>query len=107
MGGIKINSRNTLKYFGLKFIMKKKIFVIDVNDRIWKFNAASHDVLLNADGLCETVKCEIIDKKCLPVLMYRAGASNLKDAIYILYKRLYKMYIAYKKIFRCIFRLPT
>ena len=40
--------------------MQKKIFEMDVKDRIIKLSAASFDALLNADGLCETVKCEII-----------------------------------------------
>ena len=77
---------NTLKYLELKFIMQKKIFEMDVKDRIIKLSAASFDALLNADGLCETVKCEIIFKKCLPVLLYGAGTSNLNDA------SLYKVY---------------
>ena len=75
------------------------MFMVDVNHRILKFNVASFDVLLNADGLCETLKCEINVKKCLPVLLYGVGASNLDDA------SLYKTYIAYRKIFRYIFRL--
>ena len=51
VGGIKINSSKTLKYLGLKFSMKKNMFVIDVKDRILKFNADSYEVLLNAEGL--------------------------------------------------------
>ena len=50
--------------------MKRKMLLMDVNDRIIKFNAASFDVFLNADRLCETVKCEIIVKKFLPILLY-------------------------------------
>ena len=35
MGGIKIkNSSNTYKYLGLKFITKKKMFVMDVNENL-------------------------------------------------------------------------
>ena len=51
--------------------MKRKMLLMDVNDRIIKFNAASFDVFLNVDGSCETEKkCEIIVKKFLPILLY-------------------------------------
>ena len=34
------------------FAIKNDIFVMDVNDRILKFNTASFNVLLNAEELC-------------------------------------------------------
>ena len=70
MGGIKINSSNTLKYLGLKFLVQKKMFVTDVKCRILKFNAASFDILVKAEGLYEIVICEIIAQKRFSVLPY-------------------------------------
>ena len=67
MGGIKINSSNTLKYFGLKFIIYN--FLHSVSEKILKFIVASFHVFLSADWLGETVKCEIIVQKCLPIWM--------------------------------------
>ena len=35
----------------IKIIMKNKIFVMNVNDRILKYKAVTFDVILNAEGL--------------------------------------------------------
>ena len=67
MSGININSSNTLIYLGLKFIINKKLFVMNVNNSV--VNTTSFDVLLNPEGLYMTVKCNIIVKKCLPILL--------------------------------------
>ena len=55
MVGVKVNSSNALKYLRPNFIMKKNFFLMDGNDRISKFTAASFYVLLTAEGLCKTL----------------------------------------------------
>ena len=36
---------------------------------IRKFNMAAYDVLWNTSDLNEVIRCDLIDKKCLPVLL--------------------------------------
>ena len=50
---------------------------IDVEDRICKFNIAAYDVLLNTSDLNEGISCELIVKKCLPVLLYGIGGVSI------------------------------
>jgi hypothetical protein len=91
---------NTLSYLGVKFKMVKHLLVIDVEDRIRKFNSSAFSVLLNTSDLSEVVRCEIIVKKCLPILTYGLGCGYIWPA------DIYKLRIAYRKIFRYIFKLP-
>jgi hypothetical protein len=60
---------NYVAYVGVKLMMRRGKLV-DMNDRIRKFNNCAYDVLVNAKGLNEVVMCKLIKKKCLPVLMY-------------------------------------
>jgi hypothetical protein len=89
----------SILYLGVKFIMKRGCLVVDVNDRIKKFNGAAYDVLLNSHDLSEVVRCEIIVKKCLPVLLYGIGCVEL------FHDDRYKLFVAYRKAFRYIFHL--
>ena len=50
--------------------MCNKVLTIDVEDRIRKFNMVAYDVLLNTSDLNEVIRCELIVKKYLPVLLY-------------------------------------
>ena len=86
----------------MNFVINRKELSIDINDRIKKFNAAAYDVLLrpNSSDLSETIRCELVVKKCLPILLYGIGAINV-DQIAI-----YRLHVAYRKIFRYIFNLP-
>ena len=68
-----------------------------MNDRIRKFNVAAYDVLLNSTDLSDVVKCELVVKTCAPILLYGVGAVQI-DA-----DSLYKMHVAYRKIFRYIY----
>ena len=63
--------------------MKKNILTIDVDDRIKKFNMSAYNVLINTKDLSEVIKCEIIVKKCLPVLLYGMGGTEVLTMIYI------------------------
>jgi hypothetical protein len=90
---------HSLSYLGVKFVMKRHVFVIDVEDRVRKFNCSAYSVLLNSNDLSDPVRCEIVVKKCLPVLMYGMGCGHLWST------DMYKMHIAYRKIFRHIFKL--
>jgi hypothetical protein len=56
-------------------------------------------VLLNSNDLSDPVRCEIVVKKCLPVLMYGMGCGHLWST------GMYKLHIAYRMIFRHIFNL--
>ena len=46
------------------------------------------------------VRCELIVRKCLPVLLYGVGAFKIGNS------EVYRLHIAYRKIFRYIFNLP-
>jgi hypothetical protein len=89
----------SVMYLGVKLKMKHGCLIVDVNDRIKKFNSSAYDVLLNSSDLSEVVRCEIIVKKCLPVLLFGVGCYKLFQ------DDLYKLHVAYRKIYRFIFRL--
>jgi hypothetical protein len=74
--------------------------MIDVDDRIKKFNMAVYTVLLNNSDLWENIRfrCELIVKKCVPILMYHMGVIKIRK------DNVYKMNITYRKIFRYIFQ---
>jgi exonuclease III len=95
-----VHECNTLSYLGVKFKIVRHLLVIDVDDRIRKFNCSAYSVLLNSSDLSEVVRCEIIVKKCLPILTYGLGCGYMWPA------DIYKLHIAYRKIFRYIFKLP-
>ena len=75
------------------------MLTIDVEDRILKFNMAAYDVLLNTSDLNEVIKCELIFKKCLPVLLYGIGGVSITN------HNLYELHITYRKIYRYIFKM--
>ena len=79
--------------------MRGKILTLDVDERLRKFNAVAFDVLLNTSDLSEIVRCELITKKCLPELMYGIGAVDINQ------NAVYKLHIAYRKMFHYIFKL--
>ena len=56
--------------------------------------------MLNSADLPEVVKCELIAKKFLPILLYSARAFKISN------NDMYRLHIAYRKIFRYIFNLP-
>ena len=63
LGGVIINRKNVSKsYLGVKFMMKPKMLVIDVDERIRKFSNSAYSVLLNTNDLSQHVRCEIIVK---------------------------------------------
>ena len=90
---------DSLTYLGVKFVVERQALVIDVKDRIRKFNSSAYSVLLNSSDFSEIVRCEIIVKKYLPVLTYGLGCGLVWLA------DVYKLHIAYRKIFRYIFKL--
>jgi hypothetical protein len=93
------NAGDRIRYLGVGLLIKKGWLTMDVNDRIMKFNAASYNVLLNSSDLSEVIRCELVVKKCLPILMYGIGCIGIDSGDE------YKMHIAYRKIFRYIFHL--
>ena len=94
------NTGDSIKCLGVNLMMCKGLLTLDVGDRIRKFNISAYDVLLNSADLTEVVRCELIVKKCLPILLYGAGAFKISN------KDMYRLHIAYRKIFRYIFNLP-
>ena len=52
------------------------MLTIDVEDRIRKFNMAANDILLHTSDLREGIRCGLIVKKCLPVLLYGIGGVS-------------------------------
>ena len=94
------NSGTSIRYLGVELIMYKNGLTMNVNDCIRKFNVVVYDVLLNTTDLSDVVKCELVAKKCAPILLFGVGAVQISD------DSVYKMHIAYRKIFRYIFHLP-
>ncbi len=72
---------------------------IDVKVRIRKFNMAAYGFLLNTSDLNKVIRCELIVKKCLPALLYGL------DGVSITNRNIYKLHIAYKKLYRSIFKM--
>ena len=91
---------DSIKYLGVNLTMRKGLITLDVGDRIKKINISAYDVLLNSADLTEVVRCELIVKKCLPILLYGAGAFKISN------NDIDRLHIAYRKIFRYIFNLP-
>ena len=52
---------------------------IYVEVRIRKFNMAAYDVLVNTSDLNEVIRCEVIVKKCLPVLLFGIGGVSVTN----------------------------
>ena len=99
LNGVTIVNDNSIAYLGVKLVMKKIILTIDVDDKIKKFNMSAYNALINTKDLSEVLKCEIIVKKCLPVLLHGMGGTEVPD------NDIYKMHISCRKIFRYIFHL--
>ena len=73
------NTGDSVKYLGVNLTMRKGLLTLAVGDRIKKFNTLAYDVLLNSADLTEVVRCELIVKKCLPILLYGAGAFKISN----------------------------
>ena len=73
------NTGDSIKYLGVNLMMRKGLLTLDVGDRIRKFNISAYDVLLNSADLTEVVRCELIVKKCSPILLYGAGAFKISN----------------------------
>ena len=100
-GVILENTGDSIKYIGDNLTMRKGLLTLDVGDRIRKFKISAYDVLLNSADLTEVVRCELIVKKCLPLLLYYGvGAFKISS------NDMYRLHIAYRKIFKYIFNLP-
>ena len=77
----------SIKYLGVNLTVCNNVLTFDVEDRIRKFNMAAYYVLLKTSDLNEVRRCELIVKKCLPVLLYEIGGvsiTNCKIAKYTL-----------------------
>ena len=64
---------DSLTYLEVKFVVERQVLVIDVKDRIMKFNSIAYSVLLNSSDLAEIVRCEIIEKKVFTCLNIWVG----------------------------------
>ena len=69
-----------------------KLLTVDVEDAIRRLNIAGYDVMFNTPSLSEVVQCELVGRKCLPVLLYSTAAVHLQNLA------LYKLHIVYRKI---------
>ena len=71
---------NSIAYHGVKLVRKKNILTITVDDRIKKkINMSVYNILINSKDLSEVLKCEIIVKNCLPVLLYGIGGTDVSN----------------------------
>ena len=89
-----ISKCDSNKYLGVNLIVRGKMLTLNVDERIRKSYAVAFDMLLNTSNLSEIVRCELITKKCLPVLMLGIEAVEINQ------NAVHKFHIAYKKIFR-------
>ena len=71
--------------------MCNNVLTIDVEDRKRKFNMAAYDILLNSSDLNKVIRCELIVKKGLTILLYGIGGISITN------RNIYKLHIAYKK----------
>ena len=93
------NVGSSINYLGVNLIVCNNVLTIDDEDRIRKFNMAAYDVLLNTSDLNEVIRCKIIFKQCLPVLLCGIGGVSITN------RDIYKLHIAYKIIYRYIFKM--
>ena len=77
LNGVTIVNDNSIAYLGVKFVMKKNILAIDVDDKIKTFNMSANNVLINTKDLSEVLNCEIIVKNFLLVLLYGIGRTDV------------------------------
>ena len=87
-------------YLGVQFIIVKGMLDVGIDHRLRKFNAAALNIIMNSKDLTKVERCEIIVKKCLPILMYGMGLSLISEVDFC------RMHVAYRKMFRYIFKLP-
>ena len=98
LGDVVIERENIrVTYLWVKFMMKCKMLVVTVDERIGKFNSSAYSVLLNTNDLSEQVRSEIIVQKCSPILRYGRGHVWSDDV--------HRLHVAYCKFFRYIFKL--
>ena len=50
--------------------MDNKCFTVNVNERIRKFQKASMSIILNSKHVPDNVRCNLIETKFLPMLLY-------------------------------------
>ena len=79
------NTGDSIKYLGVNLTMRERLLTLDVGYRIRKFNVSAYDVLFNSADLTEVVRCELIVKKCLRILLYGAGAFKISNNMYRLH----------------------
>ena len=68
-GAVIQNVGFSVKYFSVDLIVYNNVLTIDVEYRIRKFNMSTY-VLLNASDSNEVIRCELIVKKFLSILIY-------------------------------------
>ena len=69
---------------------------IEYVNLIWQL---MNDVLLNTSDLNEVIRRELIVKKCSLVLLYGIGGVSITN------RDIYKLHIAYRKIYKYIFKM--
>ena len=77
LNGVTIVNDNSIATLGVKFVMEKNNLAIDVDDKIKKFNMFANNVLINTKDLSEVLNSEIIVKKCLLLLLYGIGGTDV------------------------------
>ena len=74
---------------------------IDSDHRLRKFNAVAFNNNMNSKDFTEVVRCELIVKKCWPILLcVHVGVSLISEV------DCYRMHVANRKILRYICKLP-
>ena len=77
-GAVIQNIGLSVKYLSVDLIVCNNVFTICVEYRIRKFNMSTY-VLLNTSDSSEVIRCELIIKKCVPILLYRFGGVSITN----------------------------
>ena len=56
------NAGKIIKFLGVDLLFKRRLSIMNINDRIMKFNTACYSVLLNYNGLSDIIRCESVAK---------------------------------------------
>lgn len=89
---------NEMKYLGLQ-LQSRKGSLVNVDHNCRKFFGAAYGVLQRCASLSELILCEIIVRKCLPILLYGLECIVLNSA------QRHKLNVAFNNVMRRIFKV--
>jgi hypothetical protein len=98
IGGDELSWVKKIKYLGL-IMQSEKELTVDVNVNCRKFLGACFGMFQRCGALSEPVLCELVLKKCLPILVYGTECIRLKTA------QKQRLNVAFNTVIRRVFKL--